>query len=251
MRQLLIVAAIILAGGLIFNNALEKADFFNYPKEKLTANLSHFLDSLSDWFRSIFEAKKIIQENKKLLSENQNLYAQINHLGFLEEENKKLKEILKLEEETSYSYYFAYILSSSPFNLQNLLVINAGSNQKIGLRMPVLWGKNILIGYIKETRAKNSEVLTIFDLNMKLPVWIGSERTPAILQGGSKPFLDLIAKDATVKLGESIYSNGDFYIGEIEEFKEQASEAFKQAFIKLPYKSSMIREVLIVTNYSL
>ena len=249
MRQLLIIIAIILAGGLIFNNALEKADFFNYPKDKLTVNLANLSNSLSDWLYSIFEAKTIIQENKRLFAENQNLYVQINNLNFLKEENKRLKEILELEEKTDYSYYFTYVLSSSPFNIQNLLIIDAGKNQKIEPRMPVLWGKDILIGYIKETSSKSSEVLTIFDSNMKLPVWIGNERIPAILQGGSRPFLDLIAKDASLELEESIYTNGNFFIGKIEEFKKEPSGAFKQAFIKLPYRPSMIRDVLVVTNY--
>lgn len=251
MRQLLIIIVITLLAGLILNSALEGAGFFNHPKDQATAQVANLFYSLKNFSHSIFEAKKIIRENERLFLENQNLYAQVDSFNFLKEENRKLREVLKLEEETPYNYHFAYVLSSSPFNIQNLLIIGAGGNQKIEPRMPVLWGKNILVGYIAKVSQQSSEIINIFNSNLKLPVWVGSERNPAILQGGHRPFLDLIAKDSPIKLGEPIYSNGNFFIGEIEEFKEEASEAFKQAFIKLPYKLDMIRDVLVVTNYTL
>lgn len=251
MRRLLIIIIVILLAGLILNKALEGADFLNRPKDQATAQVANLFYSLRDFFHSVFEAKNIIQENERLLNENQNLSAELKGFNLLKEENKKLRETLKLEEETSYNYHFAYVLSSSPFNIQNLLIIGVGSSQGIETRMPVLWGKNILVGYVSKISPKSSEVIDIFNSNLKLPVWVGQGRNQAILQGGSRPYLDLIPKDSPIKVGEPIYSNGNFFIGEIEEFKEETSEAFKEAFIKLPYQLDIIRDVLVVTNYTL
>ncbi|MFD1466134.1 rod shape-determining protein MreC [Lapidilactobacillus mulanensis] len=97
-------------------------------------------------------------ENKALKTELETIAETKAENQTLTNENKDLKKQLKLNETlTDYTQITAAVMSRSPVNWQNYLVINRGSSAGVKKNMPVMSGSG-LIGRIIEVNKTNSKV---------------------------------------------------------------------------------------------
>ncbi|MGR3741979.1 rod shape-determining protein MreC [Companilactobacillus sp. DQM5] len=104
-------------------------------------------------------------ENKKLKAKLQEYKQTQVSLDTVKNENKDLKKQLKLYNTlTDYSKINASVISRSPSDWQEYLVINRGSNQGIKKNMPVMSGSG-LIGRIADVNKTNSKVELISSEN--------------------------------------------------------------------------------------
>lgn len=103
------------------------------------------------------------EENKALKAKIDAFAQDKVRLQTVQEENKSLKEQLKLKATlTDYKTISAVTISRSPTTWQSQLVINQGSNAGLKKGMPVLAGAGI-IGRISEVNTTNSKVALISD----------------------------------------------------------------------------------------
>lgn len=154
------------------------------------------------------------------------------------------------------SYRMAIVYSTYPFNIKHSLSINAGENSGINEGMVVVSSDGIFLGQVAKVFKDTSLVQTIFDQNLEMPVRIGKSAKDGVLNGGSVPTVGLIAKDAPIQIGESIYTSGislpiGIPVGRISAIESEGYESFKKAEVDLPYSLNDLREVLIITNYVL
>lgn len=111
----------------------------------------NFSGNISDLFNTY-------DENKALKAEVQDLAETKVQNQTLKNENRDLKKQLNLNETlTDYSKITAAVMSRSPVNWQNYLVINRGSASGIKKDMPVMSGSG-LIGRIIEVDKTNAKV---------------------------------------------------------------------------------------------
>ena len=112
---------------------------------------------------SISNLLDTFEENKRLKSKIDEFAQDKVHLQTVEEENKSLKQQLKLKATlTDYKTVSAVTISRSPTTWQSQLVIDEGSNSGLKKGMPVLAGAGI-IGRISEVNTTNSKVALISD----------------------------------------------------------------------------------------
>lgn len=122
----------------------------------------------------------------------------------LELENANLRAQITREQVTPEGSGVVY--SSYPFNTRSEVAVGIGSGQGVEVGDIVTHGTNILIGRVKEVSSDISIVSTIFDPDFKTAVRIGDGSTDAVMSGGNELTLELIPEDATVELGELVFT---------------------------------------------
>lgn len=187
-------------------------------------------------------------ENKfqQLLIENESLKAKI--LSFQVSGGEPFKK-------SGFEYRPAKIYSTYPFNHHNLFTINLGSDEGIAVFMPVAAATDVLIGQVIEVYSKYSVVRSIFDVDFKTAVKIGTSQVEALLAGGNTPTITMISKNSDIKSGDSVYNaSPDFpygmKIGSIDKISaDSAKDFFKNASLGMAYNPNALSEVLVITNH--
>jgi len=143
--------------------------------------------------KKINESYVFLSEYLNVYKENQNLKDKIDELNtkklnfkFLENENKKLKEIIG--ENTSISEgIISKVLIDKDGKFLKSIILNKGSKHKIKKGMVVL-EKNYLVGQVIEVNYTTSRAILISDLNSNIPVVIEPGSFQSILSGTGKNY---------------------------------------------------------------
>ena len=147
--------------------------------------------------------------------ENQNLKNQINKLNnqrlnyiFLENENKRLKEIVG-ENSSFIDGIFARVLIDKDGKFLKSIILNKGSKDGVKIGMVVL-EKNYLVGQVIEVNYTTSRAILISDLNSNIPVIIEPGSFQSILSGTGKDYgkIKYSKKEIKFKDNDIVYTSG-------------------------------------------
>ena len=202
--------------------------------------------------KKINESYVFLSEYLNVYKENQNLKDKIDELNtkklnfkFLENENKKLKEIIG--ENTSISEgIISKVLIDKDGKFLKSIILNKGSKHKIKKGMVVL-EKNYLVGQVIEVNYTTSRAILISDLNSNIPVVIEPGSFQSILSGTGKNYGKIKYSKKKLFLDEDniVYTSGSggnfragLPIGKINnEIEELAVEFFSDlsqlSFVKI------------------
>jgi len=180
---------------------------------------------------------------ENLVAKNRELSAENERLRILISENE-------IEESSSSSLRMARIYSRYPFADRSVLFVNQGSDNGIGKGMPVLSAKGILLGKVIKVKKSFSEIQTIFDPAWRSSVGIGSQKTKALLIGGSIPILDLIEPTAVVNNEDSVINlSPDFpyglAIGKLIDLQKPLAQPWFKAELEPLSDISVLKEVWV------
>lgn len=198
---------------------------FAYPTNAVKNATSEFSDLYNTY-----------SENKRLKSRVEELAQNKAKLNVVQEENKKLKQELKLNSTlTDYTTVNASVLSRSPSSWQSYLTINRGQTSGIKKDMPVMSGKG-LIGRIIEVDKVSSKVELIStdnELNDKFAAEIlgDSKNINGVVSRYDSETGDLVMENVTstknIKKGQSVITSGlggltprGLYIGKVYGIKK-------------------------------
>ena len=145
----------------------------SYPEKKFNESINFLSDYLN-----------VYEDNQNLKNKIDQLTAnKLNYL-FLENENKRLKEIVG--ENTSISEgIISRVLIDKDGKFLKSIILNKGSKDGIKIGMVVL-DKSFLIGQIIEVNYTTSRAILISDLNSNIPVVIEPGSFQSILSGTGK-----------------------------------------------------------------
>ena len=151
----------------------------------------------------------IYEENKKLKEEVEELRKNKLSNSFLQTQNKKLQEVVQIEEKLSFTTVGAKIMLDKNSPYLNSAIINKGQNSGIKLGMPVL-SKGHLVGRIVEVNFVSSRILLLNDLNSRIPVIVSPTGEQAILsgRGDQKPSLEYLPENFELTEENSVYTSG-------------------------------------------
>ena len=192
----------------------------------------------------------LYEENEKLKLELQELKKEKLKTSYLETENKKLQEIVQLEENSKFITVGAKIMLDKDSPYLNSAIINKGSNAKIKLGMPVL-SKGHLVGRIVEVNFLSSRILLLNDLNSRIPVVISPNGDQAILTGSGrkKPVLEYLPENFEIKSNSLVYTSGKdgvlyagISIGEI--FQDQIENRIEVKLFSDPDQVFLVNVIL-------
>ena len=173
---------------------------------------------LKNGFNFQTELISTYQENQKLKKKVDQLEQNQTKIEILTRENKELKKELQLNATLSdYSQITAAVLSRSPANWQDVLIINRGSVNGIKKNMPVMSGSGV-IGRIMEVNHLNSKV-ELISSNSKIANHFAAQITTkkgevinGVITGYSETENALIfgnvSTDTEIHIGDAVVTSG-------------------------------------------
>ncbi len=191
-QQFSLLALILFSIFLIF---LSNLNFVGIKYVKITINeVTYRLSAVISYpEKKINDSFSFLEEYFNVYKVNQNLKDEIDQLNiknlnfiFLENENKKLKEIIG--ENTNISEgIISKVLIDKDGQFLKSIILNKGSKDGIKKGMVVL-EKNYLVGQIIEVNFATSRAILISDLNSNIPVVLEPGSFQSVLSGTGKEF---------------------------------------------------------------
>ncbi|MCX7966807.1 MAG: rod shape-determining protein MreC [Syntrophorhabdaceae bacterium] len=167
------------------------------------------LDGIKYLFNTYINLVDTKKENNMLKKRIGELELENQKIHDLEEENKRLKSILKLTEKNPGNYTVARIIGEDVKNWFKCMIIDKGRDDGLKERMPVITPKGI-VGQVVEVNKWHSKVMTIGDANSSVDVNVEGRETRGILEGTDHNVLRLkyITKNDEIEVGDKLVTSG-------------------------------------------
>ena len=126
----------------------------------------------------------------------------------IEQDNKRLREILSLQRLSDSETISASVISRKTGSWWRQIILNKGSKDGVEIGSPVI-GPGGLLGRINNTSLFTSSVTLITSPESKLGVWVDRIQINGLLVGlgNDYPRLILYSKDADLKVGDFVSSS--------------------------------------------
>ena len=175
--------------------------------------------AVSDWAadkRQYYEDTTTLkEENAALKKEIADLRAQQRQAQADSEENKLLRELLKLQQQRrDFTFVSTAVLAHSESSWTSSLSLNHGTDQDIAVGDCVVSAEGYLVGVISEVGLNWSTVLTVIDTDTELGARIFRTGEVAVaegdfsLMGQGKLKLSYLTSDDQVLIGDQIVTSG-------------------------------------------
>ncbi len=237
--------------------------FFESGIGYILTPVQEFNTSVIDWISSKFNAlsniNEIESENEKLKEEVYSLQMEIDRLKLVEAENKKLSEVLKIDQKYSdYPKVGARIIAKDTSNWYDVFLIDKGSNDGIKKNMVVI-ASGGLVGKVSETGFNYAKVVSIIDDTDSVGAKslrtddIGFVRGDFENRGMCK--MEYVDNDAEIMAGDEIVTShlSDIYppgitIGYVKDIKTDENTLTKCALISPTVDFKHLETVLVITE---
>lgn len=148
-------------------------------------------------------------ENKQLRETNSRLLQWQTTARTLMAENQSLRALLNVPVEPGATFISARVIADTGGAFSHNLVLNTGARDGVRKGQAVLSDLGF-IGRIADVGERTSRVLLITDLNSRIPIYIESSRTPAIMAGSNaqRPQLIHMPPNANISPSDRIVTSG-------------------------------------------
>ena len=129
-------------------------------------------------------------------------------LNLLKRDNKRLREILSLQESSNNKNISAAVISRKTGSWWRQIILNKGSKDGVEIGSAVI-GPGGLLGRVNSTSLLTSSVTLLTSPESKLGVWVERIQINGLLVGSGNdyPTLILYSKDADIKVGDFVSSS--------------------------------------------
>lgn len=207
---------------------------------------------------TVVSRQKLMQENARLNEDHLKLNRRLQRFAILEEENKRLRELLESSIELHERVLVAELIEVDLEPFRQQIVINKGRNQGAYDGQPIVDAGGIM-GQIIHVGPFSSTVLLITDSTHALPVQINRNGLRAIAVGTGQNgalALEHLPTNADIREGDLIVSSGlghhfprGYPVGTISEIALVPGEPFAQVSVLPSANLGKSREVLLVWPY--
>lgn len=221
----------------------------------------HFAASLPvSWFHRASAAlaarEQLLEENERLRRERLLLNARAQRFAALQEENRRLKNLLESSTEILEGQVLMAELvqvNLQPFRQQ--IIINKGRRDEVFKGQPVVDADGVM-GQVTQVGLFSSTVLLLTDPAHSIPVQIDRNGLRSIAVGtgrGNALLLDYLPANADVKEGDLIVSSGlggrfppGYPVGSVTQVAHALGEPFSEVSVAPRAKFGRSREVLLL-----
>jgi rod shape-determining protein MreC len=197
---------------------LTKADIAVIDKAHMavTDAVTPILDAASrpvasavDVMEQLQELNTIRAENAALRADNQRLLHWQLVARRLEVENDALREALRLVPDPAEIFVTARVIGDHGGAFVRSVLVNAGRRDGIRVGQAALANTG-LAGRVAQVGQRSARVLLVTDMNSRIPVMVGAERTRAVLAGDNskRPSLVYLGPRARVEPGDRVLTSG-------------------------------------------
>ncbi|MDD3022964.1 MAG: rod shape-determining protein MreC [Syntrophomonadaceae bacterium] len=227
----------------------------------LQSGVSEFRVNLGN-FTTVFNNKKTLNDKIKTLEqENRRISLDNQILRENQAELKRLRDIVAFKEASlaTYDLLPARVISRSPNNWYQTLVIDKGSNAGVKKGMTVITPKG-LVGSVGSVGHNSAHINLITDREVAVGAILQENRdTSGIIEGrGDRTFLGMINVPyySTVKKNNRVITSGlsltfpkGIFIGTVSEITRERGGLLMSASVKPAVDFDKLEEVLIITDY--
>ncbi|MCD8214965.1 MAG: rod shape-determining protein MreC [Clostridiales bacterium] len=219
--------------------------------------------SVGDWisarFRAVTNTNALIDENAELEYEIEELKLDNSRIALLEEENKRLTELLELTEKyKAYETTGARIIGKDPGNWYDIFIIDKGSSDGLKQNMVVI-SEGGLVGRIRECGYNYSQVVSIIDDSDAVSAVSPRTGDTGYVKGDlnnkgmcKMELIDISSKitegdEITTSRFSSVYPEG-ISIGRVMSIENASDTSTKTAVIEPGVDFKHLDSVLIITS---
>ena len=232
------------------------------PFRAATTAVSGWVADKRQYYEDVTSLK---EENAALKKEVAELRAQQRQAQADSEENKLLRELLKLQEQRrDFQFVSTAVLAHSESNWTSSLTLNHGTDQGIAVGDCVVSAEGHLVGIISEVGYNWSTVLTVIDTDTELGARIFRTGEVAVaegdfaLMGQSRLKLSYLTSDDEVLIGDQIVTSGlgGYYpsglvIGAVESLKTGDDGLARYAVLAPMMDFNTLTEVFVITDFAI
>ena len=198
------------------------------------------------------------EENQELKERIASLESQNAKLTENLHENKRLKTLLGIVENTDFKGLLANVIGYNPSNWVKSITIDKGAADGIANGMAVIDSQGI-VGQVIHANRRSSEVLLVTDHASGIDAIVQRNRARGVVEGsgGRLARLRYVLKESELEIGDRIISSGmdgifpkGLLIGIISDLGSQSSGHFHTVQIRPTVDFSRIESVFIITEWS-
>lgn len=232
------------------------------PFRAATTAVSGWVADKRQYYEDITSLK---EENAALKKEVAELRAQQRQAQADSEENKLLRELLKLQEQRrDFQFVSTAVLAHSESSWTSSLTLNHGTDQGIAAGDCVVSAEGYLVGIISEVGYNWSTVLTVIDTDTELGARIFRTGEVAVaegdfaLMGQGRLKLSYLTSDDEVLIGDQIVTSGlgGYYpsglvIGAVESLQTGDDGLARYAVLAPMMDFNTLTEVFVITDFAI
>ncbi len=197
----------------------------------------------------------LLKENAGLRSELLLAQAELQRLGFLEQENFQLHALLNATKQLKTKFLAAQILTPTAGSLDQQIAVDKGKAEGLYVGQPVIDAYG-LFGQVISVGSKVSKILRITDAKSAIPVMIVRNGIQAIVIGtGCDDSLELVNAPETIdiKEGDFLVTSGigqlfpaGYAVGSVKAIKRISGERFIKVLIMPSARINSSQNVLLL-----
>ena len=171
---------------------------------------SDALAPVGNFFGGVTRYRSLQKENARLRADLDKARGDQLLTEGAERERQALLELMRLDFAATIPSVAARVVSTSPSNFQNTIVVDRGTDHKVAVGMPVVTGAGLL-GRVLEVSKTRSTVQLVTDRSASVGVRLTGTGEVGIATGaGSKEPLkvEFVAATTEVKEGETVVTSG-------------------------------------------
>lgn len=165
---------------------------------------------VGDWIDGVTSASSIKSENARLKRELDEARGQSAQARTATAENKELKRLLDLPFVEDADAIAAPVVGAAPGNFEFTVQIGRGSNDGVGVDMPVVTGAG-LVGRVTDVARDRATVLLIKDPRSGVGVRFEQSQTTGVMKGRADSGtlrVEFVDPNVSVTEGELVYTSG-------------------------------------------
>ena len=204
----------------------------------------------------ILELKDAKNQNMVLREELTGLKDRLNDLRVIQEENTRLRKLVKVDALSDFNTVMAYPVGTSSNNYESSVIIDKGSRDGIKNRMPV-FDKDGLVGQVVNAAMFASQVQLISDNRSGVAAEIVGRGDKGLVHGTFDNVLKmtLVKKTAKIKIGDMVVTSGlggvyprNLYIGRVRSAKSSPQALYKDIEIGSEVDFNNLGEVMVIKS---
>lgn len=210
-------------------------------------------EKISDSFVVFQKADFLQKENEKLSLKLKELISENIRLKYLAQENKILREALKLDLQKEFNLEMVEIVGKDIS--EDFILINKGKKEDISKGSAVITAQKVLVGRISNVYENFSKVALISNKESSFDAEIPEKNITGVVKGKGnfKLFLEFLPKEEEIAPGElvittslsKIYPKG-LLVGEIKSVKKEDIEPFQKAEISPAFEIGKEKYLFII-----
>jgi rod shape-determining protein MreC len=245
----IIIVCVVLVGLIIANKTLVKQEgfFLNNALSYVFKPLGTIFSTPAWWlqeklllFKNIGELKT---ENQRLFYDNLNLQSELAKLKDVSEQNKILREELKLAPREEYNLEPALVIGKSSGSNGEVIYINKGRREGIREHQAVLVGEGVLIGKVIGVTDNTAKIQLVIDNNFKVNAKTIESGGKGVVEGrfGTSALMKMIPQTVKLNKGDTIVTSElsaeireGLLIGYIQDISTTSDNLFQEATVLFP-----------------